>query len=77
LILRRDTHLDQLADKLREDRVKRVIEPIVSGSDPEPYQSDDVQYVRDLGLISRSKPIRIANPISREVLLRQLITSPD
>ncbi len=27
LILRRDTHLDQLADKLKEGRVRRVIEP--------------------------------------------------
>src|SRR6056297_48489 len=27
LIARRDTHIDQLADKLKEDRVRRVIEP--------------------------------------------------
>ncbi len=32
LILRRDTHLDQLTDKLREDRVKRVLIPILAGS---------------------------------------------
>lgn len=31
LILRRETHLDQLADKLREERVRRVIEPIITG----------------------------------------------
>ena len=31
LILRRGTHLDQLADKLREPRVRRVIEPLLSG----------------------------------------------
>jgi len=29
LILRGDTHLDQLADKLREPRVQRVIEPML------------------------------------------------
>lgn len=78
LILRRDTHLDQLADKLRENRVKRVIEPIVSG---EPstgvYQTDDVQYVRDLGLISAKRPIQIANPIYREIIPRELINSAD
>ena len=28
LILRRETHLDQLADKLQEERVRRVIEPV-------------------------------------------------
>lgn len=77
LILRRDTHLDQLADKLRENRVKRVVEPIVSGKDPEPFQNDDVQYVRDLGLIAQDKPIRIANPIYREIIPRELITSTD
>ena len=29
LILRRETHLDQLTDKLREPRVRRVIEPLL------------------------------------------------
>ena len=77
LILRRDTHLDQLADKLREPRVKRVIEPLVSGGQPGAYQADDVQYVRDLGLIAQDKPIRIANAIYREVIPRELITSAD
>ena len=33
LILNRETHLDQLADKLQEDRVRRVIEPLLSGGD--------------------------------------------
>ena len=31
LILRRETHLDQLVDKLREDRARRVIQPILGG----------------------------------------------
>ena len=33
LILRRDTHIDDLANKLREERVRRVIEPILAGAD--------------------------------------------
>jgi hypothetical protein len=32
LIDRRVTHLDQLADKLQEPRVRRVIEPMLAGS---------------------------------------------
>ena len=32
LILRRETHLDQLTDKLQEERVRRVIEPLPSGT---------------------------------------------
>ena len=31
LILRRDTHIDQLTDKLKEERVRRVIGPILAG----------------------------------------------
>ncbi len=78
LIRRRDTHLDQLADKLREPRVKRVIEPILSGeSDTDAFGSDDVQYVRDLGLIRQSRPIQVANPIYREIIPRELINSTD
>ncbi len=77
LILRRDTHLDQLADKLREDRVKRVIEPIVSGGQPEAYQADDVQYCVDLGLIRTVPEIAVANAIYREVIPRELINFSD
>ena len=33
IILRRETHLDQLTDKLKEPRVRRVIEPILIGDD--------------------------------------------
>ncbi len=32
LILRRQTHLDQLTDKLREPRVQHVIEPLLAGA---------------------------------------------
>lgn len=31
LIMRRETHLDQLTDKLKEERVRRIIEPILIG----------------------------------------------
>ena len=34
LIVNRVTHLDQLADKLRETRVRRVIEPMLAGTVP-------------------------------------------
>ena len=73
LILRRETHLDQLADKLREDRVRRVIEPLLTGDvNPDQLRPDDVQYVRDLGLISANGEVRIANGIYREVIPREL-----
>ena len=71
LILRRDTHLDQLVDKLREPRVRRVIGPLLGGGLPA-LHDDDIAYVRDLGLVARLPPLAIANPIYREVIPREL-----
>ena len=76
LILRRETHLDQLADKLSEERVRRVIEPILAGSrEAEKIPADDVNYVIDLGLVKKDRGVRIANRIYREVIPRELIYS--
>ena len=67
LILRRDTHLDQLTDKLREDQVWRVVAPLLTNSDRSSYTARDVEYVRDLGLVAPDRPLRMANPIYAEV----------
>ena len=73
LILRRETHLDQLADKLQEERVRRVVEPLLSGRGvAETVPDDDLQYTRDLGLVRREGPVAIANPIYREIVPRAL-----
>ena len=73
LILKRVTHLDQLASKLREDRVRRVIEPMLADSEAlVDLSEDDVNYVCDLGLVRDDGERQIANPIYREVIPRQL-----
>ncbi len=73
LILRRETHLDQLADKLKEERVRRVIGPMLDGTELENIPQDDIQYVLDLGLITRSKSgLVISNAIYREIIPREL-----
>ena len=72
LITRRETHLDQLADKLREDRVRRVVAPLLSGGDRPEFSARDLEYVRDLGLVARDAPLRIANPVYAEVVPREL-----
>ena len=72
LILRRETHLDQLADKLKEDRVQRVIEPLLSGAEERRFIDRDLEYVRDLGLVAQDRPLRVANPIYAEVVPREL-----
>lgn len=72
LIKRRDTHLDSLIDKLREDRVRPVMEAIITGeTDPGNIQQDDLQYIRDLGLVKKDR-LEIANPIYREIIPREL-----
>ena len=75
LVLGRQTHLHQLADKLREERVRRVVEPVLSGDagGADRASPDDVEYVRDLGLLARRGTRRIANPVYREVIPRELM----
>ena len=72
LILGRVTHLHQLADKLREDRVRRVILPMLAGSTDPSCTDRDLEYVGDLGLVARDYPVRMANPIYAEVIPREL-----
>ena len=73
LILARPTHYRQIGDKLKEDRVRRVIEPILAGrGEYLPQDGDDSSYVRDLGLVEATGPLKIANPIYREVIPRLL-----
>lgn len=77
LIERRETHLDSLAERLREERVRRVIEPILAGDALVEIPDDDYRFVLDLGLVSRANGgnLEIANPIYREVIPRVLTTS--
>ena len=74
LILRRDTHIDELANKLREERVRRLVEPILTGAAETACSDEDLYYVRDLGLVAQADdgPPRIANPIYAEVVPRHL-----
>ncbi|MFM7580071.1 MAG: ATP-binding protein, partial [Microcystaceae cyanobacterium] len=75
LIQRQDTHLDSLAERLREDGVKTIIEPILAGEDIPDTPEDDRRFLLDLGLVKRSPwgGFVIANPIYREAILCVLI----
>ena len=73
LILRRGPHLGRLAAKLRDDRVRRVVEPVLTGASLGDFTAEDRNYVRDLGLIARDGPTRLANPIYREFVPRELM----
>jgi type II secretory pathway predicted ATPase ExeA len=71
IILRRDTHIDSLLERLKEERVRHVIEPMILGEYVE-RENDDFQYVRDLGLVRTTPRVEPANPIYAEVMFRTL-----
>ena len=78
LIARQDTHLDSLAERLREPRIKAIIEPMLAGLELGNIPNDDIQFVIDLGLCKMHPygGLTIANPIYREVLPRVLTVTP-
>ena len=74
IILERRTHIDSLLAKLREDRVRRVIDPMIAGATvPASQLDDDIAYVLGLGLCRVIEGrCEAANPIYREVIVRTL-----
>jgi hypothetical protein len=73
LIYSRATHLDQLADKLKEPRVHRVISALLAAEEGgDAILEDDLSYVADLGLIRTRPQLEISNRIYREVIPREL-----
>lgn len=74
LIERQDTHLDSLAERLRQPRVRAIIEPMLAGQMLGPVPEDDRRFVVDLGLVKRvdGGGLEVANPIYREVIVRAL-----
>ena len=69
LILRRDTHLDSLIEKLKEKKVKTIVQAIINGDHIAfDILVDDIEYVRGLGIVSQSSPLEFANPIYAEII---------
>jgi AAA+ ATPase superfamily predicted ATPase len=74
IILRRDTHIDSLMERLKEKLVQRIVEPVIIG-ETKGYSiiDDDYQYVLDLGLLRHTETSLIpSNPIYGEVMIRTL-----
>ncbi|MCX4243906.1 ATP-binding protein [Paraliomyxa miuraensis] len=74
IILERRTHIDSLVARLREDRARRVLAPMLVGDRASlDVLDDDFAYVVGLGLIRpRAGQYEIANPVYAEVLPRAL-----
>ena len=74
LIKERAVHLDSLVERLRDPRIKKVVQTIMIGEmDPTLADHDDFRLCTDLGLVvlENGTPA-IANPIYREVIARVL-----
>jgi hypothetical protein len=74
IITRRDTHLDSLMARLKEERIRRVIEPVITGdTDKLQRLSDDYIYTKDMGLIRDDRgKVEPANQIYAEIIVRSL-----
>ncbi|MEO0771521.1 MAG: ATP-binding protein, partial [Cyanobacteria bacterium J06649_4] len=79
LIQRQDTHLDSLAARLQEPRIRNIVEPMLAGKELENVPNEDIEFVLDLGLCVKSPQggLVIANPIYKEVLPRVLSVVPE
>ena len=77
MVIDRETHLDTLAFRLKDDRVRRVIEAIITGEpDPRIAEGDEFSLCLDLGLVTIVDGMpSIANPIYREIIARQITYS--
>jgi hypothetical protein len=60
-----------------EPRVRRILTPLLAGQilAADMTFDDDWSYVADLGLVKRTRPLEIANPIYKEIIVRVLTSS--
>ena len=67
-------HLASLVKRLGEERVMRVVAPAIRGSDLQGVPTDDIRYVRELGILAerREGELAMANPIYARSLMRAL-----
>ena len=74
IIRRRDTHVDSLMERMREPRVRRIVEPLISGDRSDvTYNDEEYRYVTDLGLLRIDRGTLVpANPMYAEIIGRYL-----
>ncbi len=76
MVQARETHLDTLGERLRDPRIRRVVEPIITGDiDPTLGRiNQDVMLAIDLGLVkwTSESGLVISNPVYEEILTRHL-----
>lgn len=78
IIHRRDTHIDSLLERLKEEWVRRIVEPVIVGEEKGfDFTDNDYQYVLDLGLLKNEKGVLLpSNPVYADVIIRKLSSQP-
>ena len=75
IIRARGTHVDSLMERLKEPRVRRVVEPVILGKERGVQRNDDdYRYVLDLGILREDGKGGLVpgNPMYAEIMLRYL-----
>jgi hypothetical protein len=76
MIEARETHLDALGERLKDPRIHRVVEPVLTGEiTPDLGRTNpDVMLAMDLGLVQWTSEtgLTISNPVYTEILIRHL-----
>ena len=74
IIRRRDTHVDSLMERLREPRVRRVVEPVIfGGTRTVSSNSEDWRFAVDLGLLREERGVLVpSNRMYAEIIGRYL-----
>ena len=74
IIRERGTHLDSLMERMKEPRVRSIVEPVMLGDDVVFDESeDDVRFVLDLGILKNTGGSLVpANPMYAEIIGRYL-----
>ena len=74
IICERGTHLDSLRERMKEPRVRPIVEAVMTGGTVNRDElNDDLSYVLDLGLLVSEKDVLVpANPMYAEIIGRYL-----
>ena len=74
LIRERGTHLDSLMERMKEPRIRRVVEPVMTGEEIAADDlNDDIRLVLDMGILkSVDGGLVPANPMYAEIIGRYL-----
>ena len=77
LVRTRPNHLQSLGSRLRDGRVRPVVEAVMTGGEMPALPDDDLEYVRELGLVRYDDRgnLELANPIYADAMPRALASA--